>query len=67
MTYTYQCEGCGHRFDVQQSIKAESVAQCPQCEETTRNRLITGGTGFLLRGGGWYSDSYSTKSKTDTE
>lgn len=58
MTYAYQCHGCGHKFEIQQSIKDESRAQCPSCQEITTTRIITGGAGFLLSGGKWAADGY---------
>ncbi len=59
--YDYKCESCGEQFEVKQSMKDEAKASCPSCGATTRNRLITGGSGFLLQGGGWYADGYSSK------
>jgi len=58
MTYVYQCQGCNHKFEIQQSIKDESRAQCPSCQTITTTRLITGGAGFLLAGGKWAADGY---------
>jgi putative FmdB family regulatory protein len=62
MKYDYKCSSCLLVFEVNQSIKDESLAQCPDCGAQTRERLVTGGSGFLLQGGGWYKDLYSSKS-----
>jgi len=52
--YEYQCEHCGI-IEVLQSIKAEVLETCPECEENKRpeqkvKKLISGGTGFILNG-----------------
>jgi putative FmdB family regulatory protein len=61
MKYDYKCESCDNQFEVNQSMKDEAGANCPKCGFLSKNRLITGGSGFLLQGGGWYSDGYSSK------
>ncbi len=48
-TYEYECESCGHRFEIKQKISDAVVEECPQCQGKTR-RLIQGGTGFILKG-----------------
>jgi len=60
-TYEYACLVCSGSFETQQSIKAEKGAECPKCKIFCCNRLISGGTSFTLRGGGWYKDLYSSK------
>lgn len=58
-TYEYQCSTCSAEFEVQQSIKDEKGAECPECKNFTYNRLISKGTSFTLKGGGWAADNYS--------
>jgi len=52
-TYGYECKSCKHTFDVFQSIKDEPLKVCPECGKELR-RLITGGTGVIFKGGGFY-------------
>jgi putative FmdB family regulatory protein len=61
-TYEYKCLCCDKEFEVEQSIKSLPSAECPQCKVTTTKRLISGGTTFTLKGGGWAADTYSSKS-----
>ena len=61
MKYDYKCNNCFYEFEIKQSMKDDACAICPKCNSETRNRIITGGSGFLLQGGGWYSDGYSNK------
>ncbi len=63
-TYEYACTSCGHEWEAEQSIKDEPLKQCPSCEAMTAKRQISRGTGFILKGGGWYSDLYSGSSNS---
>ena len=57
-TYEYECNECKHRFEEVQSIKAEPLKVCPECGGESR-RLISGGTGFILKGPGFYKTDYA--------
>lgn len=61
MTYEYACEACGHHWEAEQSIKDAALKTCVSCGKNKAKRLISGGTGFLLKGGGWYADGYGGK------
>jgi putative FmdB family regulatory protein len=63
MTYEYACESCGHQWEAEQSIKDAPLKTCVACGKEKAKRLVSGGTGFLLKGGGWYADLYSSSSK----
>lgn len=54
MTYEYECESCGHQWEVEQKITEPPLAECPMCHQEAAKRLISGGTGFSLRGEGWF-------------
>lgn len=59
--YLYKCEKHGE-FEVFHSIK-DCLEYCPKCKEESREpqkvvRLISGGTTFVLSGGGWAKDNY---------
>jgi len=60
MTYEYLCEACGHAWEAQQPISAEPLKDCPSCGQPKAKRQISRGAGFILKGGGWYSDLYSS-------
>lgn len=49
----------GARFERLESIKSEPLITCPTCNKPIK-RLISGGSGFILQGGGWFKDNYST-------
>ncbi len=61
--YEYACGGCGNEFETEQRITEDPVKTCPRCRSRKVKRLISQ-TSFLLKGGGWYADLYSSKSGT---
>ena len=68
-TYEYACAGCKHEWELEQRITEEPVKKCPKCGKAKARRLVGSGN-FILKGGGWYSDLYSSpapKKKESTE
>ena len=59
-TYEYACAACGHEWEQTQRITEEPVEVCPVCAKPKAHRLISAGTNFILKGGGWYSDLYAS-------
>lgn len=49
-TYDYQCDGCGHRWELFQSIKADPERTCPKCHKKKARRLVGMGAGILVSG-----------------
>src|SRR5215831_18876736 len=64
MTYEYLCTACGHAWEAEQSISAAPLTTCPNCHQEAAKRQVSGGAGFILKGGGWYADLYSSSSKS---
>ena len=62
MTYEYLCTACNHEWEATQSINDKPLKRCPACGKNTARRQVSGGTGFVLKGGGWYADGYASKS-----
>ncbi|HUW55610.1 MAG TPA: zinc ribbon domain-containing protein [Planctomycetota bacterium] len=60
-TYEYECDGCGHRFEKYQSIKAAPVRKCPACGAAKVRRLIGSGGAVLFKGSGFYTTDYRSK------
>ena len=58
-TYEYRCTCCGNEHEEVQSINEPALERCPTCHLPALKRLISGGTRFILKGGGWASDLYS--------
>ena len=71
-TYEYACEACGHEFEQFQNITASPIKKCPSCAKRKVKRLISGGSGFLFKGDGFYitdyrSEGYKQAAKKDSE
>jgi len=69
-TYDYKCMDCGHVFEAFQSIKADPLSQCPECQGTVKRQIGTG-AGILFKGSGFYqtdyrSDAYQKEAKKDS-
>ncbi|MBI4364171.1 MAG: zinc ribbon domain-containing protein [Candidatus Latescibacteria bacterium] len=60
-TYEYDCERCGHRFEVFQSMTERPRKRCPKCRGKLR-RLLGGGAGMIFKGSGFYTTDYRSKS-----
>lgn len=56
-TYHYRCRDCAHEFDQFQSIMDDSLTDCPECEGTIF-RIISGGSGVIFKGSGFYQTDY---------
>ncbi len=54
--YDYQCQTCGHEFELRQSFSSEPVADCPDCGMTSR-RLIRA-VPVVFKGSGFYVNDY---------
>ena len=62
--YEYACEKCDREFEVEQRITDEPIKTCSHCKSKKVKRLISR-TSFVLKGGGWYSDLYSSSGAKD--
>jgi putative FmdB family regulatory protein len=67
MTYEYICTACGHQWEADQSIKDAALKDCPSCKKASAKRQVSGGTGFVLKGGGWYADLYSSSKGSEAK
>ena len=63
MTYDYVCMSCGNEWEAEQSISAPPLKDCPKCHASSAKRQVSGGAGFILKGGGWYADGYGSSGK----
>jgi putative FmdB family regulatory protein len=58
-TYEYVCTSCKNLWEEVQRISDPPIKKCPKCSKRTAQRQISGGS-FILKGGGWYADLYSS-------
>jgi putative FmdB family regulatory protein len=52
-TYEYECTKCNHAFEEEASITAPARQRCPRCRGKVQ-RLISGGSGIVFKGSGFY-------------
>jgi len=62
-TYEYFCKECGFEFEEFQSIASEPLQICPKCKGNVE-RKISGGTGLIFKGSGFYITDYKNKKPT---
>lgn len=55
--YEYQCEACGHRFEVIQKFSDAPITQCPTCAGPVAKLLSSPAIQF--KGSGWYITDYA--------
>ncbi len=62
-TYEYQCCKCGHRFSEFQKITDLPIKDCPKCrKKDCVEQIISGGSGLIFKGSGFYITDYKKKS-----
>lgn len=61
-TYDYQCDACGHEFELFQSITAPVKRKCPECKKQKLRRLFGTGAAVVFKGSGFYQTDYRSES-----
>lgn len=57
-TYEYECKACKYTWEKDQKITDPVIEICPECKKPEAKRLVSGGLGFHLVGGGWAKEGY---------
>jgi putative FmdB family regulatory protein len=61
-TYDYECDACGHRFELFQAISEEPKKKCPACKKSKLRRLFGTGAALMFKGSGFYQTDYRSES-----
>ncbi|MFM7292297.1 MAG: FmdB family zinc ribbon protein [Planctomycetia bacterium] len=61
-TYDYVCDGCGHAFELFQSMTDGVKKTCPECGKKKLRRLIGAGGAIVFKGSGFYKTDYRSES-----
>ena len=61
-TYDYVCDGCGHAFELFQSMTDSVKRTCPKCKKKKLRRLIGAGGAIVFKGSGFYQTDYRSDS-----
>jgi putative FmdB family regulatory protein len=61
-TYDYECDACGHTFELFQSISEPVKKKCPDCGKPKLRRLFGTGAAVVFKGSGFYQTDYRSES-----
>jgi putative FmdB family regulatory protein len=61
-TYDYECDACGHEFELFQSITEPVKRKCPECGKPKLRRLFGTGAAVVFKGSGFYQTDYRSYS-----
>lgn len=63
--YEYECDACGHRFEIIQKFSDPPLERCPKCGGAVHK--LQSAPAFQFKGSGWYITDYSSKGKSGGE
>ncbi|MFP6677152.1 MAG: zinc ribbon domain-containing protein [Pirellulaceae bacterium] len=66
-TYDYECDACGHTFELFQSINDSVKRKCPECKRMKLRRLFGTGAAIVFKGSGFYQTDYRSDSYKKAE
>jgi putative FmdB family regulatory protein len=61
-TYDYECDACGHEFELFQGINDPVQRKCPECGKLKLRRLFGTGAAVVFKGSGFYQTDYRSDS-----
>ena len=61
-TYDYECDACGHEFELFQQISDSVKRKCPECSKLKLRRLFGTGAAIVFKGSGFYETDYRSES-----
>jgi putative FmdB family regulatory protein len=61
-TYDYECDRCGHSFELFQAISESPKRKCPKCSKQSLRRLFGTGAAVMFKGSGFYQTDYRSES-----
>ena len=60
-TYDYICNSCKKMYEHFQSMSDDALTKCPECKKDSLRRVISGGTGLIFKGSGYYLTDYKNQ------
>ena len=61
--YEYECQACGHRFEVIQKYSDPQIETCVKCGGPVEK--LVSSPAIQFKGSGWYITDYARAGKTD--
>jgi putative FmdB family regulatory protein len=65
--YEYRCQECQATTEFLLKFSDPSPEDCPKCQKKHSLQKILSKSGFVLKGGGWYTDAYASKPPAETK
>ena len=65
-TYNYYCHKCDSHFSYFQKMSESQLSTCKECGGKIE-RIITGGTGLIFKGSGFYLTDYKEEKKKSVD
>ncbi|HOX27783.1 MAG TPA: zinc ribbon domain-containing protein [bacterium] len=62
--YVYECNKCGHTFEVMQKVDEEPRKRCPECKGKVKK--VFQPVGIVFKGGGFYKTDSRKKCTADS-
>jgi len=68
-TYDYICKTLNEKFEHFQSMNSPVLTDCPHCNksECEIQRVVSGGTGLIFKGSGFYLTDYKKNQSSTKE
>jgi len=67
-TYSYHCKNCGDEMECYQGMNDDPITACNTClKENSLVRIISGGTGLIFKGSGFYKTDYVKNKSNETD
>ncbi len=63
--YEYECDACGHRFEVIQKFSDAPIEKCPVCGGSVHK--LQSAPAFQFKGTGWYVTDYAKSGSTESK
>lgn len=60
--YEYECDACGHRFEIIRKFSDPPIERCPECGGAVHK--MQSAPAFHLKGSGWYITDYAKKDQS---
>ena len=60
-TYNYICLACNKKISIFQNMNDVPISDCEYCKNGKLEKIISGGSGLIFKGSGFYLTDYKNK------
>ena len=65
-TYNYKCLSCDEVFVVFERMSEKPISNCKFCSSNNIKKMISGGSGLIFKGSGFYLTDYKQEKKKNS-